>query len=142
MVNSIYTQAAIKLAPQPISPNDVDITLVTTFWQHQQMVESQRAGQPLGPLIGGIKKDVVITPQLVTLPGRVAIYGWHQLNGQPIQPLYLGHNYLHVDYSHGIRMVKEWMVLDGVPVRVAEVLADPALNVLLSDEGVVTQPRY
>jgi hypothetical protein len=142
MVNAIYSHAAIKLAPQPISPDTTDITLVTTFWQHQQMIEAQRAGQPLGPLVGGIKKDVVITPQLVNLPGRVAIYGWHQLNGVPIQPLYLGHNVFHVDYSHGLRLVKEWMVVDGAPRKVAEVLADPTLHMLLSDEGPVTQPRY
>ncbi|MBI4580273.1 MAG: hypothetical protein HY718_11260, partial [Planctomycetes bacterium] len=142
MVNDIYTQAAIKLAPAPISPTTVDITLVTTFYQHHQMVEEQRAGYPLGPPIGGIKKDVVVTPQLASRPGHVAIYGWHQLNGVPIQPLYLGHVDTWVDYSHGIRMVKGYLMLDGVTVPVADVLRDSQLNVLLSDEGVVDNPRY
>jgi hypothetical protein len=142
MVNDIWTDAAVKLAPFPISPAVTDITQVSTFWQHNVSVEAQRASYPLGPLVGGIKKDVVITVQLATNPGRVAIYGWHQLNGQPIQPLYLGHGETHVDYSHGIRLVHGLMRIDGVPQTVASVLADPALNVLLSDEGPVANPRY
>lgn len=142
MVNDIYTQAAVKLAPQPISPSYVDIMLVTTFYRHHEMVESQRQGYALGPLIGGIKKDVVITPQLASNPTKVAIYGWHQLNGQPIQPLYLGHGISYADYSHGIRLVRSAMTVNGQPTTVAAVLADPNLCVLLSDEGVVPNPRY
>ena len=142
MVDKIYGQATVKLAPAPISPSTVDIMLATTFYRHHQMVEAQRAGQPLGELIGGIKKDVVITPLLASNPGRVAIYGWHQLSGVPIQPLYLGHVDWYVDYSHGIRLVKQTMLVDGVEMSVAGVLADPDLYVLLSDEGVVTNPSY
>lgn len=142
MVDDIYDQAAVKLAPAPISPSTVDITLATTFYRHHQMVEEQREGQPLGLLVGGIKKDVVITPQLASHPGHVAIYGWHQLNGVPIQPLYLGHVDWYVDYSHGIRLVSQRMIVDGVETTVASVLADPQLHVLLSDEGVVTSPSY
>ncbi len=142
MTNDIYTQAAVKLAPSPISPTTTDITLMSTFYQHNQTIEQQRAGQPLGLLVGGIKKDVVITPQLVNLSGRVAIYGWHQLNGTPIQPLYLGHNDYHVDYSHGIRLVSAYMTVNGQPMTTADVLAHPQLHVLLSDEGQVINPRY
>ncbi len=142
MVDDIYAQATVKLAPAPISPDTVDITLATTFYRHHQIIEGQREGQPLGELIGGIKKDVVITPLLEDNPGHVAIYGWHQLNGVPIQPLYLGHVDWYVDYSHGIRLVKQRMVVNGSEMSVAEVLADPELHVLLSDEGVVTNPSY
>lgn len=142
MVNDIYSQASIKLAPQPISPATVDITLVTTFLRHLELVESQRGTQPLGPLIGGIKKDVVITPRLVSHPNKVAIYGWHQLNGQPIQPLYLGHVDWYVDYSHGIRLVLDRMLIDGVENTVSSVLAHPQRHVLLSDEGPINTPRY
>ena len=39
-------------------------------------------------------------------PNRVAIYGWHYLNGQPIQPTYAGHVDWYIDYSHGIRPVR------------------------------------
>ena len=142
MVDAIYTAATVKLAPQPISPATVDIMLATTHYRHHQMVEEQREGQPLGELVGGIKKDVVITPLLASSPGKVAIYGWHQLNGSPIQPLYLGHVDWYVDYSHGIRLVDQRILVDGVETTVADVLADPDLHVLLSDEGVVPNPSY
>lgn len=142
MVDAIYAQAQVKLAPAPISPATVDITLATTHYRHHQMVEAQRGTHPLGPLVGGIKKDVVITPLLAGNPARVAIYGWHQLSGVPIQPLYLGHVDWYVDYSHGIRLISQRMIVEGVETTVAEVLADPQLHVLLSNEGVLTNPSY
>ncbi len=142
MVDDIYSQAAVKLAPSPIDPGTTNITLVSVFYQHHLTIEGQRAGNPLGLLVGGIKKDVVVTPQLITHPNRVAIYGWHQLSGVPIQPLYLGHVDSYVDYSHGIRLVKGYMTLDGSPVSVADLLRRPDLHVLLSDEGTVDHPRY
>ncbi|MCP4251742.1 MAG: hypothetical protein GY778_32320 [bacterium] len=142
MVDDIYAQATVKLAPAPISPATVDITLATTFYRHHRMVEAQRAGYALGPPVGGIKKDVVITPLLATNPGKVAIYGWHQLNGVPIQPLYVGHGDFYADYSHGIRLVKNRMIVQGAEMSTADVLAHSGLHVLLSDEGVVSNPRY
>ena len=142
MVNDIWAAATVKLSPSPISPTTTDIMRTTTYYRHHQTVESQRAGQPLGQLIAGIKKDVVITPLLASNPGKVAIYGWHYTNGTPIQPLYLGHFDFYADYSHGIRLVKQTMLVNGAPMAVADVLADPDLNVLLSDEGPVVNPSY
>jgi hypothetical protein len=142
MVDHIYAQAPVKLAPAPISPAQTDITDPQTFLRHQQMIEEQRAKSRQVGLIAGIKKDVVISPRLAERPDRVAIYGWHRLTGRRIQPLYLGHVDWYVDYSHGIRLVKQQMLVDGEPMRVADVLADPDLHPLLSDEGPVPQPRY
>ena len=142
MVDDIYAQATVKLAPFPISPATTDITRTTTFYRHHQAIEQQRAGQPLGALTGGIKKDVVVTPLLASNPNRVAIYGWHQLNGVPIQPLYLGHVDYYVDYSHGIRLVRQQMIVNGTDMLLEDVLADPDLHVLVSNEGVLTDPRY
>ena len=47
-------------------------------------------GYKFGDLISGLKKDVVLTYKIHTLPGnenRVAIYGWHIPDGSFIQPL-------------------------------------------------------
>ena len=142
MVDAIWAASTVKLNPQPINPSTANIMSLHAFWEHHNMVESQRRGNPLGPMVAGIKKDVVITPRLITNPGRVAIYGWHYTTGSPIQPLYLGHIISYADYSHGIRPVQAWMHLDGVEVWVSDVLADPDLHVLLSDEGPLTRPRY
>jgi hypothetical protein len=145
MADKIYDAAAVQLPPTPIPPTTAMIT-VPVFAQHNAMVRTQRVAQltnkPLGALVAGHKKDVVISARLANSPGKVAIYGWHRGNGLPIQPLYLGHTNSWVDYSHGIRLVGLDATLDGKPKPVAEILADPKLCHLLSDEGVVTSPRY
>lgn len=145
MVNDIYAAAAVKLTPSPIPPGPRMIT-VPVFAEHNGIVRSQRLDQvamyPLGHLVAGDKKDIVITARLTNSPGRVAIYGWHQTNGVPIQPLYLGHTDAWADYSHGVRLISNKVIVDGRQTTMATVLADPQLAGLLSDEGVVTTPRY
>jgi len=145
MVNDTWAAAAVKLAPSPIPPSP-EMTTVPVFRQHDLTVREQRAAflgtHALGALVGGDKKDVVVTPQLAARPGKVAIYGWHRLDGTPIQPLYLGHADWYVDYSHGIRLVQRSMTVDGEAATVAAVLADTDLWALLSDEGPFEDPRY
>lgn len=137
IVDAIHAAASLKLTPQPIPPTKEMITL-PVFAQHNELVWEQRnaslAQHPLGTLVAGQKKDVVWTPQLITKPGKVAIYGWHRTNGVAIQPLYLGHADSWVDYSHGIRLVHRVAKLDGADKAVAEIMADAKLSALLSDE--------
>jgi hypothetical protein len=142
MVLAIWTQAPVKLAPFPYSPTVYNILSVALFHQHHLQIESQRGNQPQSLLVAGIKKDVVASALIASWPGRVCIYGWHQPNGTPIQPLSKVHTFAHVDYSHGIRLVARTMEVDGVQTTVDAVLADPVLHVLLSDEGPFTSTRY
>jgi hypothetical protein len=134
MVNDIYAAATVKLEPQPLTEQR---EAVRTFVQHNDLIEKQRAGKPLGQLVAGDKKDVVVSNRLKEKPARVAIYGWHKPDGKPIQPLYVGHGSFYADYSHGIRLVKRDCVVDGKPTTIDAVLRDPALAELLSDEGVI-----
>ena len=145
MVDAIWRAAPVKLAPAPILPGKA-MTTAPVFSQHNATVRAQRdagmAAHPLGTLVAGHKKDVVITPRLVTSPGRVAIYGWHRLDGTAIQPLYLGHAATWADYSHGVRLVRSAMTVGGRATTVEAVLADPERCALLSDEGPIANPRY
>ena len=145
MVNDIYSAADVKLPPSPIPPSSAMIT-VAVFSNHNATVWNQRKAElpshPLGALVAGHQKDVVLTTRLSSAPGRVAIYGWHQTNGVPIQPLYLKHFDSWVDYSQCTRLVQQSLLVNGERSTVAEVLADPALCGLLSDEGVLANPRY
>jgi len=138
VVDAIHAAAPLKLAPQPIPPSKEMVTL-PVFARHNELVWEQRkaalTAHPLGTLVAGDKKDVVLTPQLAAKPGKVAIYGWHRTNGVAIQPLYLGHADSWVDYSHGIRLVHQMAKLGDVGKPIAEILADPKLCGLLSDEG-------
>jgi hypothetical protein len=145
MVNAIYAAAEVKLAPSPIPPSAA-MTTVPIFVQHNAIVRAQRMALtnlfPPGALVAGHKKDVVISARLASVTNKVAIYGWHQTNGVPIQPLYLGHVWWWVDYSQCVRLVSQTMLVDGEKKSVAEVLADPKLCGLISDEGVITNARY
>ena len=134
MVNDIYAQAELKLEPHPMTE---EREAVKTFLEHNAIIEMQRTGKPLGILVAGIKKDVVNTPRLLEKPHRVAIYGWHKPDGLPIQPLTIVHRDTYVDYSHGIRFIKEKLLVDGKPMTISDVLADPLLRGLLSDESDV-----
>lgn len=147
MVNQIWTNAAVKLSPSPIPPSDEMIT-VPVFAQHNAMVRTQRDAttntHPLGALVAGTKKDVIISNEITNRPPppRVVIYGWHYPDGSFIQPLSAVHENTYADYSHGIRLVQTNLLLNGAPSTVAAVLASPTLNSLLSDEGPILQPRY
>lgn len=142
LVNAIYSQSEIKLPPRPQPPGP-QMMSNAYYSKHAQTLAKQRteAGSQLGQLIAGHKKDVVITNQLVKHPDKVAIYGWHQPNGKAIQPLSTIHENTYADYSHGVRLVAGTMTVDGVEKSVTEVLKDPNLAPLLSDEGPLTQTR-
>ena len=110
MVDAIYKASTVKLAPVPMYAfRDSTITM----WQHHLMIEGQRKNKK--GLIAGIKKDVVLSNKVAenARPNRVAIYGWHTLDGKPIQPVYAGHVNWYVDYSHGIRLIAKKVKIDG-----------------------------
>jgi hypothetical protein len=141
MVDDIYASATVKLTPAPIPPSPAMIT-VPVFLRHNEMVRAARGKTPPGTLVAGHKKDVVIANRVFATRGKVAIYGWHKPDGKPIQPLYTGHTASYADYSHGIRLVSRRMMVDGVATTIDDVLADPKLAPLLSNEGVMLQTRY
>lgn len=146
LVDDIYIHATIKLEPVTY-PWAEESTRVPKFVEHNTAIENQctAAGGTLGQLIGGTKKDVVLSNKIVdpTRPNHVVIYGWHQLNGAPIQPLTNIHINSYVDYSHGIRLLNAEMLVDGVIKNIKTILADPVLYKMLSNEtGAMTQPTY
>lgn len=139
MVDLIYERSKVKLAPIPMYAfRDSTVTM----WQHHLIIEGQRKGRK--GLISGIKKDVVIYSEDRANGGtdRVAIYGWHQVNGKPIQPLYTGHVNWYVDYSHGIRFIYQNIRVNGKWMNFKDLFADPLLRNALSDETGVIKLTY
>lgn len=143
MVDAIWRAAAAKLGPDSIAPSAAMVTL-PVFADHNGMVRARRAADPapMGSLVAGHKKDVVLTARLDTLPARVAIYGWHRPDGRPIQPLYTGHGSTYADYSHGIRLVSRRILIDGKEHDLLDVLRDPHLSAAVSDDGPMGHPGY
>lgn len=139
MVNLVYEQAQLTLEPMPMyAYRDSTITM----FHHHLMVEGQRKGRK--GLIAGIKKDVVICTEeaMKGRTHRVAIYGWHKLDGKAIQPLYSGHVDWYADYSHGIRLVYRKIKVDGRWMDYTELFGNPLLSPLLSDENGKQLLRY
>jgi hypothetical protein len=97
-------------------------------------------GIPLGQLVSGDKKDLVVTNLLATNAGRIAIYGWHRAVGKPIQPLSTVHGAFYADYSHGIRLISDIVLIDGNRQSIYDVLKDPLLAKVLSYEGPIPHP--
>ena len=138
IVDVIYDQSTYHFTPQPL-PAGPQMTSTEYYRTHNTMIEkqSQALGFPSGALVSGHKKDVVLTNRLITHPGQIAIYGWHRATGVPIQPLSTVHGAGYADYSHGIRLVAKMAMIDGKLRSVFDILHDPKLAALLSDEGPI-----
>jgi hypothetical protein len=139
MVNDIWAAAKTHVDPWPLV---VERESPLTFLQHHRIIEEQLKGTERGTFVAGIKKDIVVTSKLSEQPQRVAIFGWHYMNGQPIQQLYTGHVDWYVDYSHGIRPVRRAMRVDGTIRSFEKVLADQKVRDLISDEGEISVTHY
>ena len=128
MVDAIYKASAVKLAPVPMYAfRDSTITM----WQHHLIIEGQRKSKK--GLISGIKKDVVLSNKVAenARPNRVAIYGWHKLDGKPIQPVYAGHVNWYVDYSHGIRLIAKKIKIGNIWLDYTALFGDGAETKML-----------
>ena len=138
IVDAIYAQAAYHFAPEPMTAGP-QMRSTQYYVTHNQKVEvqSRALGVTQGALVSGDKKDVVVSNRLERNPGKIAIYGWHRLNGEAIQPLSTIHGACYADYSHGIRLLSETMLVDGEARSIYDVLEDPALAQVLSDEGPI-----
>jgi len=138
IVDAIYQQAAYHFSPQPMTAGP-QMRSTEYYVTHNAKVEEQSRtlGVTPGALVSGDKKDVVVSNRLERNPGKIAIYGWHRLDGAAIQPLSTVHGACYADYSHGIRLVSQTMLVDGETKSVSEVLEDPALAQAISDEGTI-----
>ena len=138
MVDAIYLQSRYHLVPQPL-PAGPQMRSTAYYWTHNQMIQDQMQaiGARLGALISGDKKDVVVTNRLAMNLGRIAIYGWQRGPGKPIQPLSTVHGANYADYSHGIRLVSEWALINGKLQSIRDLLKEPSTANVLSDEGPI-----
>ncbi len=156
----IHRQASIKLTPHGLTcPVNRGPNLAQYADQNarieQAIAEDVNAHGYVGDLVSGHKKDIVASN--IRKAGKVVIYGWGQLPNPPadeaknrlsldapwrVQALSNVHGDFYVDYSHGVRLVSPDARLDGAPVDLRDVLRDPELSALVSDEGPIADVRY
>lgn len=139
MVNQIHSQSELRVKPftfGSLSKEAQKLRMSDTrvYLEHSKKIQSV-IGSNFGKLITGHKKDVVLSNGLINNPRNVAIYGWFETNGQPIQGLnFKSHSVEYVDYSHGLRMVSGTCQLDGVETTLQRIWDDPKLCLLIHDE--------
>ena len=148
MVDIIYNKAEIKLKPQPIPPSD-KMTTVPVFKMHtdsiKQQISQKGFDRSADNIIAGHKKDIIISNKIYSPDrnyDRVVIYGWHLSENNPIQPVYNGHIAKYADYSHGVRLISNIVLINGDSTQIDDILKDSNLSALLSDEGVISKPYY
>jgi hypothetical protein len=149
IVDTIYARATVHLLPLPFPWTPASMG-VAEFARHGDSIRAYRNADPhvAGALVAGHKKDIILSPRISVPasphepPFPVVIYGWHRREGDPIQPVFAGHAGSYADYSHGVRLVKNEIQLDGTPTTIQAILVDSTLAPLLSDEGMIPVPRY
>ncbi len=138
IVDIIYKKAELKLEPFNFIPRRNRNETPDLFYDHSKIVHAQKkaSGSTPGVFTAGTKKDIVISSKLSD-PRRthhVTIYGWHRLTGIPIQPVTNIHIDTSVDYSHGVRLLSNKILIDGKEYDYRVILRDSTLYSLLSSE--------
>ena len=136
VVDAIYEAADLKLTPEPL-PASNEMRSTEYVVRHDELIAEQRAllDAPEDALTAGHKKDLVLSDRLLSIPGRVAIYGWHWAAHHPIQPLSTVHGAQYADYSHGVRLMSPIIYVNGIPRQFLDALRDPTLTRLLGGDG-------
>lgn len=102
LVDLIWKSADLKISPMPRTFKMwimSEMASPTAIADQQRKIREAVAGQPFR-LLAGAYKDVV------QVGGKVGLYGWHRMNGIPIQPPFFGHNMGWKDYSQGLRLCR------------------------------------
>lgn len=135
IVDAVHQQADYQFRPQPLKPGP-HMVLPDYFRTHDRRIRAQGLRDRVAPgtLVAGHKKDVVLSNRLNQRGGRIAIYGWHYRDGTPIQPLSTAHHAGYADYSHGIRLVSQFVTIDGKRYSIYDVLRDTDL---LNGDGAI-----
>jgi len=136
VVDAIYEAADLKLTPEPL-PASNEMRSTEYVVRHDELIAQQRAllDAPEDALTAGHKKDLVLSDRLLSIPGRVAIYGWHWAAHHPIQPLSTVHGAQYADYSHGVRLMSPIIYVNGIPRQFLDALRDPSLTRVLGGDG-------
>ena len=140
LVDAIWRAAVVKIEPHPMNYRPLSGDDVRVIAQHEAIVDSQIAGRE-GLTDGGFKSIIVGRTAAAHATGaspRTTIYGWHRLNGTPIQDPSFVHSSRFDDYSHGTRLISRTVFVDGRPVPIEQVFADPSLAPLVNESGTLT----
>lgn len=145
IVNDIYANSDVRLSGVGLVQNQNDTNYMQGngfYFEHDQIIDRQLRDCPPGTLVAGHKKDIIVSRFAAQNSDRLDFYGLFDHRGHAIQGAGGGpHDVNYVDYSHGVRFVSQDVVINGRSMKYADVLNDPSLCHLLSDEGPVNTSR-
>ena len=138
MVDAIWSEADVRVDPIRLRPDEF-MKSVHYIERHDNLIRAQRIIYHIvpGAFVAGNKLDLVLTASLAANPGKVALYGWHRSDGRPVQKRFVGATDSLVVFSHGVRLVHRRVIVDGVTRDLRDVLRDPEIAPVLSDDGVI-----
>ena len=139
LVDQIAKAADGAIEPFPFRPFDNRNEQIITFEDNNNVINAliKAKGYNNNQLISGMRKDIIITHKISSDSSRlnhVTIYGWHYPNGKRIQPSNNIHSNDYVDYSHGVRLIKRNVKINGKYYDIQDVLTDSIMYEILSDE--------
>jgi len=139
MVDEIYKNADIKVNSSKTTmstPKDA-IPPISKLVTQNAKVEREINGRE--GLVAGGKKDIVLPFRNKDIR-HVQIYGLQNANGRPIQGYSGGaHELAYRDYSHGVRIVSNYMIIktdNGIKkvVKVSDILQTKGLSKIISNK--------
>ena len=138
-LDQIAKSADGAIEPFPFRPFDNRNEQIITFEDNNNVINAliKAKGYNNNQLISGMRKDIIITHKISSDSSRlnhVTIYGWHYPNGKRIQPSNNIHSNDYVDYSHGVRLIKRNVKINGKYYDIQDVLTDPIMYEILSEE--------
>jgi hypothetical protein len=110
MVDAIYFAAEKRIHADPLGAS-AEMTSTQMYINSENKIEGRTGKVQYGEFTAGEKKDVLIGPE----PGKVRIYGWEGDRDRGpgrmpyIQPEGDPHGRNYADYSHGIRLISQWV---------------------------------
>jgi hypothetical protein len=143
MVNDIWKNSINKLEPQPQGSPYTNMDSMDRIHKHNTTIQKQLSNYY--NLTSGHKKDVVLTNKLYpnNINKKVAIYGWIKSSGLAIQGLNASdHSDTYIDYSHGIRLIANDVMINGNPMRIQDIFRHEEYCSLISDEITMEFLRY
>lgn len=140
VADAIYRKADIKLEAIGLVNKRSDTAFMSGngyYLRHDQLIRRQLGDENgQSKMVAGHKKDLILSKFALDHPDRLDFYGFFDKNGRRIQGSGGGpHESTYVDYSHGARFISQNVIVNGKPMRYDDVLKNPELCGLLTDEG-------
>jgi peptidoglycan hydrolase-like protein with peptidoglycan-binding domain len=151
LLDWVRVEAAVRIAPQT-QTSWADGTMAKThrMVEHHLAVEESVGGRK--GLVDNAGKIWAVSTKVLAHPPLACNYGWFVGSGgspaaspwagRVIQPASHGHNTDHVDYSQTVRVVREWVKVNGVTMELPKVAVDPGLCKLVSHQGPLHGLQY